>query len=209
MASFSTFLENLFTQGAVVLTERPSIDQTERQKAADLLALYYADYRLEVAGPLISFDEAMALSAAERVWFACWFLVERSEEPAEMEKCLTLPEPPTTASRHLSADLLLRFLPQVYRRARALDGADLLTGWLSQLLRLWPLSGVLADLEQGPLNPVVLDHHPGLLLLYAERLARNPRPAWTPPGPGLDYVELVMAERGLRAPPTAAPALVG
>ena len=58
----------------------------------------------------------------------------------------------------------------------------------------------LADLEDGPQMPVELGGHPGLLLLYAERLAEHPRPAWVPRGPALPYVEMGLAERGLRLP---------
>jgi hypothetical protein len=75
-----------------------------------------------------------------------------------------------------------------------------LTRCLAELLRRWPLTGVLADLEDGPLAPVELGGHPGLLLLYAERLAESPRPAWVPRGPALPFVEMVFAERGLRVP---------
>src|SRR5205085_1821946 len=84
-----------------------------------------------------------------------------------------------------------RFVPGVYHRARALDPADALAAGLARLLRLWPLSGVLADLEEGPLTPPTLGGHPGLLLLYAERLADHFRPAWLPEGPAGDYFDLV------------------
>jgi hypothetical protein len=90
-------------------------------------------------------------------------------------------------------------VPQVHRRAkRAAD--EVLTKRLEEWLRLYPLSGVLADLEEGPLTPVTLDQHSGLLLLYAERLAERVRPAWVPEGPALASVEMIFAERGLQVP---------
>src|SRR5438093_406611 len=63
--------------------------------------------------------------------------------------------------------------------------------------RRWPLSGVLADIDEPPLLPVDLGGHPGLLLLYAERLARQRRPAWVADGPAREYIELVFGERNL------------
>src|SRR5436190_1084973 len=54
--------------------------------------------------------------------------------------------------------------------------------------------------------------HPGLDLLYAERLADRPHPAWVPPpGPARDQVERVFARLGKPVPvpatvPTEAPA---
>lgn len=205
MASFAGFLHGLLTEGAAVLCGRPHAAGDERAEAESLLAEAFADHRLDIAGPPIAFNAATALSAAERLWFACWFLLRHGETPAEVEKCLGPCTPPVTASQHLSADLVLRFAPQVYRRASRADAADLLTKWLQRLLRTHPLSGVLSDIEEGPLTPVHLEDHPGLLLLYAERLAENPRPAWAVEGPAAPYIEMVFAERGLTLPALASP----
>jgi hypothetical protein len=58
------------------------------------------------------------------------------------------------------------------------------------------LSGVLSDVEEEPLTSLDLGGHPGLRLLYAERLARNRKPAWFPPeGPAREYVELVLGDK--------------
>jgi hypothetical protein len=153
----------------------------------------------------VPFDAPAALAAAEGVWLACWFLLQRREPAEEVEKALVLPPAPATAAEHLSADLALRFLPPLVRRARSLDADDVLTIWLTRVLRQAPLSGVRSDLEEGPLAPVVLGGHPGLLLLYAQRLADHVRPAWVPAeGPARPYVEMVFAERGLPLPPPEA-----
>jgi hypothetical protein len=60
---------------------------------------------------------------------------------------------------------------------------------------------VLSDVEQAPLVPLEFGGHPGLLLLYAERLIGNDRPSWRPmrPGPAWDYYELVLDEHGQAA----------
>jgi hypothetical protein len=200
MAPLVDFLRDLLKEGRAVLRGRPGVGRGDAKAAGELLAGAYAEYALEVAGPPIPFDVRAALAAAEQVWLACWFLLERGEDPAEVERCLGRPEAPVSAGQHLSADLVLRFVPQVHRRARRADAADPLTKWLEGLLRQHPLAGVLSEVEEGPLAPVTLGGHPGLLLLYAERLADNPRPAWVPQGPALPYVEMVFAERGLTVP---------
>jgi hypothetical protein len=46
------------------------------------------------------------------------------------------------------------------------------------------------------LTSLELADHTGLLLLYAERWSRNPKPAWLPSGRGRDYLELVWSELG-------------
>ncbi len=208
MAAFVEFLRTLLADGRVVLRERPAAEPAERAEARVLLADAYDDCRLDVAGPPLPFDEGTALGMAERLGLACWFLLRHDEPPEAVERALAPPPPPASAAQHLSADLVLRFLPQVHRRARALDAADALTRRLTELLLDWPLSGVLSDVEEAPRTAPVFDGHPGLLLLYAERLAVRPRPAWVPAGPALPYVELAFAERNLPAPaplPAATP----
>jgi hypothetical protein len=202
MAPLAEFLDRLLTDGSAVVRDRPApVQPPDQRAAAERLAAAYADFRLDVAGPSLPFDAPAALAAAEALWRACWFLLQRGEPPAEVEEALALPEPPVTAAQHLSSDLVLRFLPLVHRRARAIDADDVLSTWLTRLLRQAPLSGVLSDVEEGPAAPVELGGHAGLLLLYAERLADNPRPAWVPEGgPARAHVELIFAERGLPLP---------
>jgi hypothetical protein len=200
MASFVDFVQRLLEEGVVILHAPPRMERGEQRQATTLLSKAHADFCLDVAGPPIAFDPDTALAAAERLGFACWFLLHRYEAPAEVENCLLPLEPPVSAAQHLSADLMLRFASQVHRRAWRVDATDTLTKRLEQLLRRYPLSGVLSDIEEGPLTPLHLDGHAGLQLLYAERLADNMRPAWVPEGPAFAHVELVFAERGLQVP---------
>jgi hypothetical protein len=190
------FLHRLLEQGSVILRERPVMDRSEHSDAAAWLQSIYMDYRLDVAGPLLPFDAAMALNAAECCRSACWFLVDRSAPPAEVEKLVTMPDATGSAAQHLSVDLIFRFLPQLHNRARAIEPDDVLTRALVKLCRLWPLSGVLADVLDKPLASLEFDGHPGLQLLYAERFADHPRPAWMPVGASKEYVDLILAERG-------------
>ena len=156
----------------------------------------YADFRLTVSGPLLDFAPATALAAARLVYAACWLLMSRLEEESQLEQMLVSPAPPRSPAEHLSADLVLRFLVQTHRRARAHNPSDKLTTLLADMLRRWPLTGVLADLEDGPLIPVDFGGHGGLMMLYAERFAAHPHPAWAPTAKGLEYLELVCGALG-------------
>jgi hypothetical protein len=204
MAAFVEFIEPILTEGTVLLRRRPAAPADERDAAGRLLEKAFTEYRLRLAGPLISFDRAAAVAGAEWLWWGCWYLVDRSETPDDVRRALPRPLAPVTAAQHLSADLLLRHLAQVQRRARAIASVDVLHEWLSAILRLWPLAGVLADLPEGPAIEPELGGHPGLRLLYAERLALRPQRAWMPAGPTRDYVDLVFFERGLALPDAAA-----
>src|SRR5579871_6784862 len=148
MAAFVEFLECLFKEGKVILRARPTVEARERQPAERLLAAAYADHALDVAGPPIVFDAVAALTVAEQLWFAAWFLLQRDDPPEEIEKRLPALPPPMSAAQHLSTGLVLRFAPLVDRRARSHEPADVLTKRLEDLLRRHPLSGVLADIEE-------------------------------------------------------------
>ena len=195
MSPLEEFLSRLLHQGRVVLRERPAPEVFAPGRVVELLAGAFASSRLEVAGPLIAFDARVAFEAGALVREACWALVSHEERVEGLGRRLAMSQPPTRASQHLSADLVFRYLPQVHRRARAFDPADPLVALLADVLRQWPLSGVLSDLEDGPPVPPDLGGHEGLMLLYAERLARHERSAWTPQGRPLEFVELVLRVR--------------
>jgi hypothetical protein len=200
MNSLAEFLKSLLIDGSAVLRERPVLNSGDLD-ASRFLAKEYSAYQMQIAGPTVEFDERTAVTAAGWVWSACWFLVSHDEDPKLVESTLTPSAPPTTPAAHFAADLTLRFLPGVYRRAFAVAADDVLTHSLSRLLRLWPLSGVLADVTEAPLTAPLFEDHPGLALLYAERLADHFKPAWMPAsGRAREYVELVFAERGRPLP---------
>jgi hypothetical protein len=178
MATLGEFLHILFDEGRIVLKGRPLASDGERASALAVLVAEFERHRLDIAGDPIAFDPVSALKAAETLRASSWFLVNRSEPVETLERSLVLPPPPKTASEHLSADLSFRFLPPIQRRARAIAPEDRLSKFLAELLRNWPLSGVLSDLVEGPTEVGDLGGHPGLWLLYAERLAIDEKPAW-------------------------------
>ncbi len=209
MATLGHFLQGLLDEGRIVLRGRPMPSEADRPSAVARLEAAFQVHRLDVAGPPIPFEPTAALAAAELVRLASWFLLNRSETVEMMERCLAMPRPPRTASEHLSADLTFRFLPQIQRRARAIAPGDGLASFLADVLRAWPLSGVLSDIEEGPKDVGDLGAHPGLWMLYAERLALDEKPAWMPRGAAKGHVELVFQGLGkgrsdLLGPPAVA-----
>jgi MoxR-vWA-beta-propeller ternary system domain bpX4 len=198
MTLFHEFLNQLLNEGRVVFRETRAPHDRPRPQDIALLEKAYLAHRLSVAGPDIPFDPAVAFSAAELIRQSSWALVNHDDRIYHLKKCLTMPIAPVTPAHHLSADLTLRYLPQIFNRARVLDPCDPFVDFLTELLRRWPLSGALSDVAQGPLASLDFGGHPGLLLLYAERLAANDRVGWRPVqgGPGWEYFELVIQDRG-------------
>jgi hypothetical protein len=201
MHGFTEFVRGVVEAGSARLRQLPRFSCEERGPVLTLLESAFRHHRLTVAGPAIHFDAEAALAACEFTARACWYLLHRDEAPSEAERALALPPPPQTPAEHLSADVLFRLLPAVHRRARSLDAGDVLTTRLADLFRAWPLSGVLSDLDEGPSPPLDFGSHRGLCLLYAERLAVNPRPGWVVEGAVREYIELVFDEKGMRGLP--------
>jgi hypothetical protein len=195
MPTFPEWLDRLLADGEAVLDGPPACGRAEESAALTVLRRAYAAHALDVAGPPVPFDPAAALAAAEEVAWACWRLV--GGDPGRGRP---LGEPATPAA-HLCADLTLRLLPTVHRRARLRAEDDPLALELAALLRRWPLSGVLADLTGPPAGPLDFGGHPGLQLLFAERLVGHEKSGWLPPaGPARERVELVYRERGRPLP---------
>jgi hypothetical protein len=198
--TLANFLHALFTTGEVAF-HAPPLPQPEEQAAAlDRLRKEHARAALELAGPAPEFRPQAALAAAEFVRQACWFLVHRGEPDDEPRRRLALGNPAAPAD-HFAADLTLRYLPHLHRRARALAPDDVLTTLTTEALRRWPLSGVLADVAEAPLTPPDFADHIGLELLYAERLAEHEKAEWLPAGRGRERVELALCERGRTSSP--------
>ncbi|HWE40629.1 MAG TPA: hypothetical protein VG406_29050 [Isosphaeraceae bacterium] len=191
MDTLADFLERLLGEGRVVFRARPEPRPEDAGRAASVLGRAFEAVRLDLAGPPIPFDPAAAVAAGELLRRACWALVSHEERVEDLARALTMPMAPETPSRHLSADLALRYLPHVHRRARAIDPGDPLRGLLEDVFRRWPLSGVLAEVVDRPLTPPDTLGHPGLWLLFAERLAAHDRPNWRPAGRAAEFAELV------------------
>src|SRR4051794_37351437 len=108
MDAFEEFLARLLEGGRITFRQRPAQLPSSTPGAIGLLERAYAAYRLEVAGPEIAFDARLACAAAEVVRQASWALVCHQDRVEDLERRLTLPHSPTTATQHLSADLVLR-----------------------------------------------------------------------------------------------------
>jgi MoxR-vWA-beta-propeller ternary system domain bpX4 len=195
---FLAWLSRVLTYGESVLAASPSLLPEERPRVVEALRAAFEQHALDVAGPPIPFDPEAALRSAIVLARACWRFVGPDEDTPSS---LDLGVEPSSPSAHLSVDVALRFLPAVYRRSRLREPEIGLTAELDGLLRRWPLSGVLADLDGEPATPPEFGGHCGLQLLYAERLVATGRPGWVPKsGPAREWVERVYQERGKPMP---------
>ncbi len=206
MTPFRDWLTRVLEAGESVQSGPPTLEAGERAGVVALLADAFGRHAIGVAGPPLAFDADAALGAAQVLAAACWRLLGGEGD----EVYLDVGVEPSTPAAQLSADLTLRLLPAVRRRALARSGAEALVAKLDGLLRRWPLSGVLADLDGGPVSLTEFGGHPGLQLLYAERLVVTGRPGWVPAGGAArGWAGRVFHERGRPLPAVPQEAVPG
>ena len=131
------------------------------------------EYRTEAAGfPYTAppFHPEAALWAAKTVYTAAQLMLYRQNKPDNLAALLPGFTGEYTASSILSADLCLRFLPDMLIQLRVIDSADALIALLEQILLHWHYSGIAC-----PLNPEKLDFSGAyadncLMQLYADRI---------------------------------------
>jgi hypothetical protein len=197
MPQFLDWITRVLTCGESVQDGPPSLPTGERPAVEQFLRHILEERTFDIAGPPISFDPVIAIGAAELLARACWLLVSGEGGPRELVTDIR----PSSSSTHLAADITLRFLPAVYRRANLRQPEGALTIELDRILRMWPLSGVLANLDGKPSTKLDFEGHPGLQLLYAERLIETGQPGWVPQSePTRSWVERVFRERGKPLP---------
>ena len=200
------FLERLLFHGEAVMHGPPIFTPELKPRIEQALESAYSDYRRTVAGPPLSFDGETAYAAAQFLSLACWLLVCDEADAKDAIPLLQAPRAAERAETHLSADLTLRLLDSVYRRARMRAAGDPLVVAVVDVLRHWPLSGALAPIEDPPLGEPHFQNHYGLQLLYAERLSDNLRSSWVPAeGRTRELVELVLQQQGKSLPKPEVP----
>ncbi len=195
---FRDWLRRVLDDGESVQDRPPTLSNDDRGAVADVLEAAFDRHALDVGGPPLAFDPDAAVRAAVTLARACWAVAGGGAWGGVGADGLR--GEPATAAAHLSADVTLRLLPAALRRARA-RGDERFAADLESLLRAWPLSGVLADLDGTPTSPPDFHGHAGLQLLYAERLVDAGRPGWVPvAGRGREWAERVFRERGRPVP---------
>jgi len=166
----SAFLRSLFEDGRARLPAYAPLDDSELRAADAELLEFERLARLETPGDAPGLDPEAARWAAVTLFRACQFVVHR-DVPAEIvgrELSLACPSRRWPAVDY-SADLTLRFLPELFTFARSAAENDPLVSCLRDLARRWPLSSVgVPDL--GPVDVASFLDHPALRMLYADRI---------------------------------------
>ena len=132
-----------------------AITTKEEKAVADFLREEYAKEVMNFPGIAPSFEWEAAVWAARIVFNASQLLLSREQDAQDIVKLLPPYSGVMTPAAILSADLCLRCLPDIIKKAREINPDDPLIGLLEYLLRDWHYSGIgyfWSDLFRGDLG---------------------------------------------------------
>lgn len=169
----STFLSDLWANGAVEVDKvEPPFAEADRQYACELLQAFYEEDQLHIPLWAPAFSPEAALWAAEILYRATQLTLVR--EWGEKEILTLLPDfiGPVNPATIYSADLSLRYLPDLLQLAQGLAPDDPLVLRLKTILFHWPFSAVGLKWEELP-DPSAVLAEEALRIAYLNRITQQ------------------------------------
>lgn len=155
-----------------------TIAQTEETEAVLFLETEYEKETLEYPGIAPGFNSGAALWAARTVYLATQLLLHREHKMSDVKELLPFYIGEIDASAMISADLCLRFLPQIITEIRKIDPEDLIIEILEQHLIQFHYSAIGFDLDAENISFDVVAANDCLLQLYVDRIVQRKSIKW-------------------------------
>ncbi len=147
-----------------------NIAASEGQSVIHFLASEYEKECLEYPFIPPGYDGKAALWAAQIVFFASQLLLYRRNKDSEITSILPDYPEEITPGAILSADLCLRFLPEISRKAKEIDTDDALVAVLETHLQTWHYSGIGYPLKNDVLSFDIIFSDKCLKQVYINRI---------------------------------------
>lgn len=146
------------------------LDTTELPSIITFLKKEYTNEAKDFPYSAPIFNENAALWAAQTVYIAAQLMLYRASKPVELVELFPDFEGENTPAAILSADLYLRFLPDILIELKMIDSQDLLIEILEKILEKWHYSGVNYSLPMDKLNFDAVTSNLCVKQLYANRI---------------------------------------
>ncbi len=168
--TLADFLQSLFAEGKVVANGKPDTFSRDELRAAEqLLRQYYSENVLEMPARAPAFHAEAALGGAQYLYNAVQLTINRDLDEVAVEQHLAgLPEPASPEIIY-SADLTLRYLPELFTLAKGLSPLDIVATKLKDTAACWPFSSVGVDIGSEYVLEKIIGH-PALKYAYADRI---------------------------------------
>ena len=139
----SLFLNGILTDGSVVVPRTMTdFAPADLEAAESLLSALYERDSLEMPYVCPTFDPKAALWAAGYIFRVCQLILLRDVSENELNSWLKGFDGPQTAEAVYAADLMLRFLPDLFRLGSGLSPEDPLVANIKETAVKWPFSSV-------------------------------------------------------------------
>ena len=157
----------------VIYNRFTPITVADERPVADFLLKEYEKECLEFPAAPPGFEQEAAIWAAKTLYITAQLLLFREKEEEEIARLL--PAYPGTVSpgAMLSADLCLRFLPDILEKAREISPDDILISLLENHLQQWHFSGVGCAPDNASLDWDPIAENDCLKKLYIDRIIQR------------------------------------
>lgn len=156
METRSPFLDTLFLlrkSGTVtVFSNLHEISKKEEQEAGDYFETEFEKERLEFLSGDNHCNKEAAVWAAKVLYFSTQLYLIRKNTAKDLDKLIPKPKTTPDISSILSADLSLRFLPQIIPLLQTADPEDPLVKILEEILLQFHYSGIGYQLDLEKVN---------------------------------------------------------
>lgn len=167
------FLIDLMQSGQVTVPhEMVNFEQVDLKDSVVLLEAYHYSDSLEMPGIVPNFHADAALWAAKYIFTTIQLLLLRNIDGAEIDTYLRDYGGERSAEAIYSADLTLRFLPDLLKFGSGLSPADPLIVKLKSTAERWPYSSVGVEELTSQADENILAH-PSLRIAYIDRIIQK------------------------------------
>jgi hypothetical protein len=166
----TNFIAGLINEGKVKVVPQMVTFTAEDLHLANVhLRQYYEDDAQEMPATVPDFDLPAACWAAAYLYRAVQFILLRELDETVMQEHLRSFEAIHTPAAIYSADLTLRYLPDLFDLAKGLSPHDPLVKQMQETAEAWPFSAAAIPLETSPDISIVMSH-PSLKQAYIDRI---------------------------------------
>ncbi|WP_175621567.1 hypothetical protein [Chryseobacterium schmidteae] len=156
MENKSPFLDTLFLlrkEGALtIFSDLKTLTKKEENEAEDFFESEFEKERLDFSSDKIPFNKEVAIWAAKILYHSAQLYLIRKDTAKDLEKLIPQYQGEKDVSAILSADLSLRFLPQLLDALQVADSMDPLVKMLENILHQFHYSGIGLDLNLEKIN---------------------------------------------------------
>ncbi|WP_445431575.1 hypothetical protein [Chryseobacterium indoltheticum] len=156
MENKSPFLDTLFLlrkEGTLtIFSDFKTLSEKEGKEAEDFFESEFEKERLDFLSDKIPFNKEAAIWAAKILYHSAQLYLIRKDTAKDLEKLIPQYRGEKDVSAILSADLSLRFLPQLLDALKIADSTDPLVKILENILQQFHYSGIGLDLNLENIN---------------------------------------------------------